>query len=75
MKYAYVALQEPFSLGVRIVQIQDTKDGLVDVDGVLIWVDCADDVTTSDFYYDTADSQIKPISVTSQPVSTGTQTL
>ena len=69
MKYAYVALQEPYSLGVRIVQVQDTKDGLIDVDGVLIWVDCADDVTTSDFYYDTADSQIKPI-----PVPPDTQT-
>ena len=75
MKFAYVALQEPYSLGVRIVQIQDTKDGLVDVDGVLIWVDCSDDVTTTEFYYDTADSQIKPISVIPQPVSTGTQTL
>lgn len=61
MKYAYVALQEPYSLGVRIAQVQDTKDGLVDVEGVLIWVDCADDVTTSGFYYDTVDSQIKPI--------------
>jgi hypothetical protein len=63
MKYAYIALQEPFLLGVRIVQIQDTKDGLVDVDGVLLWVECADDVTTTGYYYDTADSQIKAVPV------------
>jgi hypothetical protein len=63
MKYAYIALQEPFLLGVRIVQIQDTKDGLVDVDGVLLWVECADDVTTTGYYYDTADSQIKPVPI------------
>ena len=63
MKYAYIALQEPFSLGVRIAQIQDTKDGLIDVDGVLFWVECADDVTTTGYYYDTADSQIKPVPV------------
>ena len=66
MKYAYIALQEPFSLGVRIAQIQDTKDGLLDVDGVLLWVECADDVTTTGYYYDTADSQIKAIPVTGQ---------
>jgi hypothetical protein len=66
MKYAYIALQEPFSLGVRIVQIQDTKDGLLDVDGVLLWVECADDVTTTGYYYDTGDSQIKAIPVAGQ---------
>ena len=63
MKYAYIALQEPFSLGVRIAQIQDTKDGLLDVDGVLLWVECADDVTTTGHYYDTADSQIKAVPI------------
>ena len=59
MKYAYISTQEPFSLGVRIVQIQDTKDGLVDVDGLLFWVECADDVTTTGYYYDMADQQVK----------------
>ena len=61
MKFAYISTQEPRSLGVRIVQIQDTKDGLVDVDGVLFWVECADDVTPSTHYYDMGDNQIKPI--------------
>jgi hypothetical protein len=63
MKYAYISTQEPYSLGVRIVQVQETKDGLVDVDGVLFWAECADDVTTTGYYYDTADSQIKPVPV------------
>ena len=66
MKYAYIALQEPFSLGVRIAQVQDTKDGLGDVEGVLFWVECADDLTPYDHYYDTADSQIKAIPVAGQ---------
>lgn len=63
MKYAYSSTQEPFSLGIRIVQVQDTKDGLVDVDGLLFWVECADDVTPSTHYYDTGDSQIKAVPV------------
>ena len=65
MKFAYISTQEPFSLGVRIVQIQDTKDGLVDVDGLLFWVECADDVTPTDYYYDMNDNQIKSVPVVS----------
>ena len=65
MKFAYISTQEPFSLGVRIVQIQDTKDGLVDVDGLLFWVECADDVTPTDHYYDMGDNQIKSVPVVS----------
>ena len=75
MKYAYISTQEPFSLGVRIVQVQDAKDGLVDVDGLLFWVECADDITAENCYYDINDSQIKPTPVIPQPVSTGTQSL
>ena len=61
MKYAYISTQEPYSLGVRIAQIQDTKDGLIHVDGVLFWIECADDVTESGYYYDTNDNQIKKV--------------
>jgi hypothetical protein len=61
MKFAYISTQEPFSLGVRIVQVQDTKEGLVDVDGILFWVDCDDSVNMTDYYYDMADNQIKPV--------------
>lgn len=61
MKYAYISTQEPLSLGVRIVQVQNTKDGLVDVDGLLFWVECADDVNAIDFYYDMENKEIKQI--------------
>ena len=64
MKYAYIAAQEPFSLGVRIAQTQDTKDGLIDVDGVLFWVECADDVIAATFYYDMESKEIKPVPTT-----------
>jgi len=64
MKYAYISTQEPYALGVRIVQVQDTKDGLVDVDNLLFWVDCADDVNTVDFYYDMESKEIKLIPTT-----------
>ena len=65
MKFAYISTQEPFSLGVRIVQIQDTKDGLVDVDGLLFWVECNDDVKPETHYYDMSDNQIKSVPVVS----------
>ena len=63
MKYAYVSTQEPCSLGVRIVQVQDTKDGLIDVDGVLFWVECSDEVLPTGYYYDMNDNQIKQVPV------------
>ena len=61
MKFAYISTQEQSSLGVRIAQVQDTKHGLIDVDGVLFWVECADDVKPETHYYDMGDNQIKPI--------------
>ena len=66
MKYAYISTQEPYSNGVRIVQVQNTKEGLIDVDGVLFWVDCDDAVNSSDYYYDMNDNQIKAIGSQSQ---------
>lgn len=64
MKYAYISTQELFSLGVRIVQVQDTKDGLIDVDGLLFWVECNDNVTAENYYYDTVNSEIKSVPAT-----------
>jgi len=65
MKFAYISTQEQSSLGVRIAQVQDTKHGLIDVDGLLFWVECADDVTPTDYYYDMNNNQIKPVPVVS----------
>jgi len=85
MKNAYVALQEFVTdpatgavLGSRVVQVADTRDGLVDVPGVLIWVDCADDTVANLCYYDTTTQEIKLIPVPvppEQPIGTGLQTL
>jgi hypothetical protein len=61
MKYAYISTQEPYSNGVRIVQVQNTKEGLIDVDGVLFWVECSANTTPENSYYDVNDNQIKLI--------------
>lgn len=65
MKFAYISTQEQVNsydgtlLGVRVCQVQDSKDGLVDVDGVLFWVECSDSMTAENSYYDTIDEQVK----------------
>lgn len=67
MKYAYISSQELIYkydntyLGFRVFQVQDTKDGLVDVDNILFWVDCADDVVANQFYYDPNTKEILSI--------------
>jgi hypothetical protein len=69
MKYAYISTQEEILnydgtlLGARIVQIQDTKYGLVDVPPDLFWADCDDNTTTENSYYDTTSQQVtlKPV--------------
>ena len=61
MKHAYISTQEPFSLGVRIVQVNTNTEGLVDVDDLLFWVECSDDVTPENYYYDLSDNKIKPV--------------
>jgi hypothetical protein len=65
MKYAYISTQEQvFSydgtlLGARVVQVQNTKDGLVDVLPDLFWADCDDNTTAENSYYDMNDKQVK----------------
>lgn len=69
MKYAYISTQEQvFSydgtlLGARVVQVQDTKDGLVDVPPDLFWADCDDSATAENSYYNTTSQQVmlKPV--------------
>lgn len=64
MKYAYISTQEQiFSydgtlLGARVVQVQDTKDGLVDALPDLFWADCNDNITAENSYYDTSTQQV-----------------
>jgi len=69
MKYAYISTQEQVYsynntlLGARVVQVQDTKDGLVDVPPDLFWADCDDSTTAENSYYDTTSQQVtlKPV--------------
>jgi hypothetical protein len=69
MKYAYISTQEQVYsydgslLGARVVQVQDTKDGLVDVPPDLFWADCDDNTTAENSYYDTTSQQVtlKPV--------------
>ena len=65
MKFAYISTQEQIYsydgtlLGARVCQVQDTKDGLVDVPPDLIWVECADDVLPTTHYYDLNNQEVK----------------
>ncbi len=69
MKYAYISTQEQIFnydgtlLGARVVQVQDTKNGLVDVPPDLFWADCDDNTTPDNSYYNTATQQVvsKPV--------------
>ena len=77
MKYAYVSTQEIVNnydgtSGVRVVQVQDTKDGLIDDMPNLFWVECSDEMTGDNSYYDVIDHQVKliPVKPIIQPVTT-----
>lgn len=65
MKYAYISTQEQIYsydnnlLGARVCQVQDTKDGLVDVPPDLFWTECSDETTSANSYYDMIDKQVK----------------
>lgn len=65
MKYAYIATQEQIHsydgtlLGARVCQVQNTKNGLVDVDNLLFWVECADNVLSTTHYYDLNNQEVK----------------
>ena len=65
MKFAYISTQEQVNsydgtlLGVRVCQVQDTKDGLIDVEGVLFWVECPDSMTAENSYYDLNSQEVK----------------
>ena len=65
MKYAFVSTQEKIYsydntlLGARVCQVQDNRDGLIDVDGVLFWVECPDSMTAENSYYDLNSEEVK----------------
>ena len=51
MKKALISTNEPSFAGFRIAQVEDESD-IFEVCSELFWIDCADDVTADNFYYD-----------------------
>lgn len=97
MKYALISPNEQISyisawdgqvpvytvLGQRVAEIADTQ---FEVAPPLFWLECADDVTAMDFYYNATSQAIVQIQIPesppqptavalNQPVTTGSQTL
>ena len=73
MKKALISTTEPVESGFRVAQVED-KLCIFEVHESLFWVDCADDVTASSFYYDPATLSILLIPVPERsPTITGTQ--
>lgn len=75
MKEALISPDEPVQTGYRVAQV--VADGQTfPVADPMFWTACADDVVADKFWYDPADSQIKPVSVPpDQTAVGGTQTL
>ena len=65
MKYAFISLNDKVHsydhsyLGGRVLEVHDNKTTLVDVEDLYFWVECADDVNITGYYYDPNDKQIK----------------
>ena len=57
MKKALISTIEPVLSGFRVAQIVDEAN-VFEVSPELFWVDCADDVTADNFYYDPATSSM-----------------
>ena len=73
MKYAYISTQEAVNnydgtSGVRVIQVQDSKDGLIDDMPNLFWAECSDEMTGANSYCDVIDHQVKLIPVNPIPI-------
>jgi hypothetical protein len=51
-------------LGVRVAEVRDTP---FEVNPILFWVECADDVVADEFYYDEATQEIIAVPVKPKP--------
>jgi hypothetical protein len=56
---ALIATNEPREGGYRVAQVADSE--LFHADLPLFWVDCDESVVADEFWFDPADSQIKPV--------------
>lgn len=64
----YKAIYSDYPDSCRVAQVEDQD---FPVAPPLFWIDCADDVTTYGFYYDTASQTLKPIVDVPPPVDPG----
>ena len=58
------AIYETYSNSARVCEVTNTT---FEVNPMLIWVDCADDVVADQYYYDTALKTINPVENAPQP--------
>lgn len=80
MKSALISPDEPRETGYRVAEVCDNS---FEVASPLFWVQCSNNITASEFWYDPSDQQFKllPIdppqvgSASDQPTTSGTQTL
>lgn len=78
MKYALISPSEPRETGYRVAEVVDTAFEVADP---LFWVNCVDSIVCDQYWYDPADSMIKPIPIPEpapagpQPAVIGAETL
>jgi hypothetical protein len=80
MKQALISPNEPRENGYRVAEVVEQP---FEVNPVLFWVECADDVVADVYYYDPATQQIvlvpvpepEPVPELVQPTTTGAQEL
>lgn len=67
-KKALISTFEPRESGYRVAQVEDAANTF-EVADALFWVDCADNVTADEFWYDPSDQLIKanPVVVVETP--------
>lgn len=67
-KKALISTLEPRESGYRVAQVEEAANTF-EVGSSLMWVDCADDVTADQFWYDPSDGLIKanPVVVVETP--------
>ena len=71
---ALICPNEPVRNGYRIAQVEPDNN-IFSVAEPLYWLNCNDDVVADQWYYDVLERTIKEVPKTTQPNTTGSQTL
>jgi hypothetical protein len=61
-KKALISTIEPRESGYRVAQVEEAAN-IFEVDVVLFWVNCDDNVIADQFWYDPSDQLIKPFPI------------